>query len=214
MNSCLSAQYRKTTQKLLPRQPSATESTSYDLYPTFPVAPDVIGRGFDKIAERIIGHRKVRIDGYVGVFWNHFRQALEQAFTDKGITTTWVDVSEAYRDPDAIAALTEPYLGGDDPLFGKRCDRQLADFFDTDRLESIRPAESVDCTILFGCGAGLVEWDGPLVYVDLPKNESAVPLAGRFGTQSGNRLSLLPPSSNTNGSILSTGRFSIATRRN
>jgi len=171
MNSCLSAQYRKTSQELLPCQPSATESTSYDLYPTFSVAPDSIGRGFDKIAERIIGHRRVRIDGYVGVFWNHFKQALEQAFTDKGITTTWVDVSEARRDQDAIAALTEPFLGGNDPLFGKRCDRQLAEFFDTARLESICLAESVDCTILFGCGAGLVEWDGPLVYVDLPKNE-------------------------------------------
>ena len=118
MNSCLSAQYRKTTQELLPCQPSATESTSYDIYPTFPVAPGSIGRGFEEIAERIIGHRRVRIDGYVGVFWNHFRQALEQACTDKGITTTWVDVSEARRDQDAIAALTEPFLGGNDPLFG------------------------------------------------------------------------------------------------
>ena len=58
MSSCLSDQYRKTTQELLPRQPSATESTSYDLYPTFPVAPDLIDCGFDKIAERIIGHKR------------------------------------------------------------------------------------------------------------------------------------------------------------
>lgn len=171
MNSCHSAKFRRTTQDLLPRHPSATEPTSYDLYPVFPVDPGSIACGFEEIAERIIGCRRVRIDGYVGVSWTLFQQALERVYADRGIETEWIDASEALKNRDDLAELTKPFLGGDDPLFGTRCDLLLADFFDKRRLESIRPADEVDCTILFGCGAGLVDWDGPLVYVDVPKNE-------------------------------------------
>lgn len=67
--------------------------------------------------------------------------------------------------------MTAPFLGGDDPLFGKRTTLDLEDFFETDRLKSIRPDPGSDINIIIGPGASLSEWDGLLIYADLPKNE-------------------------------------------
>ncbi|MRR24342.1 hypothetical protein EG830_15325, partial [bacterium] len=60
---------------------------------------------------------------------------------------------------------------GDDPLFGKRCDLQLADFFMMDELSGITPDPDSDINILAGPGASLAGWKGLTVYADIPKNE-------------------------------------------
>jgi mannose-6-phosphate isomerase class I len=67
--------------------------------------------------------------------------------------------------------MLEPFLGGDDPIFGFRYSGSLADFFDAEQPAAIVPDPEAALSIVYGCGAALANWDGLLVYIDIPKNE-------------------------------------------
>ena len=162
---------RSTKQALAPANSNRLPDDSYCLYPTFPLDADTVGSCFDALAQQLVVCRAVRIDGYVGVLWQHFRQQLQSALLRLDVEAVWIDIAAAQKSVARIESLVEPYLGGDDPLFGTRFDGRLVDFFDADSLASIQPDPNARMTIVFGCGAGLIDWDGLLVYVDLPKNE-------------------------------------------
>lgn len=163
--------YRKTSQLLAPAEQGRASAGSYELFPAHPLPRDVIGVGFDGLAEQLAGQDRVRIDGYVGIFWEHFREGLQTALAGLGVDATWIDVSRGLKSRREVDKLVDPCLGGDDPVFGFRFQGRLADFFDSDRLAEFQADTSSGLTILYGCGAGLVDWQGALVYVDLPKNE-------------------------------------------
>jgi mannose-6-phosphate isomerase class I len=163
--------WRMTTQHLAPHGPATTEPGQYNMYPAFPVSDGSMSAGFDGMAERLAGAPTVRIDGYVGVFWDQLRDGLDRALRRIGVQARWIDVSQALRPEAEIDTMIEPFLGGDDPVFGTRFSGGLADFFDKGKLAALRPETRAPMSILYGCGAGLADWDGPLVYVDLPKNE-------------------------------------------
>jgi mannose-6-phosphate isomerase class I len=162
--------WRKTTQALAPARalPSAEQ---YDIYPAFPIGSGKIAAGYAALAERLAGQRRVTIDGYGGVFWSEFRQQLNTALLSLGIRALWRNVSEALLPEDEVDRLVAPFLGGDDPLFGTRFTRPLADFFDAEKLKAMRPGDDSELSIIYGCGAALSGWDSLLVYVDVPKNE-------------------------------------------
>jgi hypothetical protein len=84
------------------------------------------------------------------------------------------------RSESEINRLVQPFLGGDDPLFGTRFTGQLSDFFDIQKFRALRPDSKAALNLLYGCGASLAEWDGFLVYVDVPKNE--IQFRSRAGT--------------------------------
>jgi mannose-6-phosphate isomerase class I len=112
------------------------------------------------------------LDGYIGVFWDQLREALDAAFAVYGLTVTWLDVRTAHLPAPQLEALLAPFLGGDDPLFGTRYTGQLADFFDPEALVGLRPSSATDLSIVYGCGAALARWDeAAVVYVEVPKNE-------------------------------------------
>jgi mannose-6-phosphate isomerase class I len=163
--------FRKTSQHLLPAARPAPPAGQYDIYPAFPLGPGQIELGFDALAARLAGARQVVIDGYPGVLWENFRQQLHAALHQRGRHAAWRSVAEALRPEDEIDALLAPFLGGDDPLFGTRFTGALADFFDPARLRELAPFPVADLNIVYGCGAALAGWTGPLVYVDVPKNE-------------------------------------------
>ncbi|MEM9144325.1 MAG: class I mannose-6-phosphate isomerase, partial [Bacteroidota bacterium] len=167
----MDSEKRKSTQFLVPDHISETPKGTYDIYPGFSVAENAIQTGYTGLADFIEIHKTVMIDGYVGVFWDDLRQGLDREFKARGIDVLWHDVSHALKDSDVIDGLIEPYLGGDDPLFGKRAVLDLDDFFNTEGLVSLARDPSVNINILFGTGAGLCAWEVPLVYVDVPKNE-------------------------------------------
>jgi len=64
-----------------------------------------------------------------------------------------------------------PFMGGNDPLFGKRTTLNLLNFFDSDKLNKCNPDNEADINILIGPGSALAGWKGLLIYIDLPKNE-------------------------------------------
>jgi mannose-6-phosphate isomerase class I len=163
--------YRQAKQVLAPAEQHSLQGDSYTLYPAFPLQPGTVGAGFDGLAKQLIKCRHVRIDGYVGVFWEHFRQQMQNALARLGVDALWIDVSLAQKEAAVVESFAEPFLGGDDPLFGTRFDGRLNDFFDTNRLTALQPDPGAGLSILYGCGSALADWNGPLVYVDLPKNE-------------------------------------------
>jgi mannose-6-phosphate isomerase class I len=163
--------WRKTTQQLAPAIWSPTAPGEYDTYPAHSISSGKIMLGYDTLAGSLAGHKQVIIDGFGGVFWPQLRAQLDAAFVRRGIRTHWTNVQESVRPAAEIDRLVQPFLGGDDPLFGTRFTGQLRDFFDVQKLRALRPDSKAAVNLLYGCGASLAGWDGFLVYVDVPKNE-------------------------------------------
>ncbi len=163
--------YRKTSQALAPARHQPVEPGQYDIYPGFDIGPGKISLGYSALADALVGQRRVMIDGFGGVFWQNLREQLEREFVQRGLRVTWFNLDHAFRPPTEIESLVKPFLGGDDPLFGTRFTGSLADFFDAELLRGIQPDPSADLSIVYGCGAALCDWEGLLVYVDVPKNE-------------------------------------------
>ncbi len=166
-----SSPWRKTSQRLAPVRHTPVPDGAYDVYPGFPIGSGKITVGYHALAEKLVGHRQVIIDGYGGVFWENFRERLDQALVQRGIRACWQNIGEALRSSGEIEQMVAPFLGGDDPLFGTRFTGRLGDFFSADKLRELRPSSDVPLNIIYGCGASLSGWTGLLVYIDVPKNE-------------------------------------------
>jgi len=164
-------EYRKTTQPLLPKTQEPRPSGEYDIYPAYSLGNGKIEHGFPRLASHLVGYSKIVIDGYVGVLWDHFRVQLDQALQQHGVHAAWVPVTAMLRSAEKIQALTEPFLGGDDPLFGTRFTGTLADFFDAGSLAQKTAHQQGEMIIYYGIGAALFAEEAHLVYVDVPKNE-------------------------------------------
>lgn len=163
--------YRKTVQPLLPKHHEPRPPGEYDIYPAYSLGGGKIEHGFLQLVSHLIGHSKIVIDGYGGVLWDHFRNQLDQALSNCGVQARWVSVEKALRPSQEIEALVEPFLGGDDPIFGRRFTGTLADFFDPRELKLETNGSGADTIIYYGTGAALVGEADYLVYIDVPKNE-------------------------------------------
>jgi mannose-6-phosphate isomerase class I len=163
--------WRKTEQYLLPERKDITPLGKYDIYPALKIADNQIFTGFAALGKIICQYKRVLIDGYAGIFFEHFIHSLETAIKQEGFSVSSVSTSVFLRPEPEINRLTEPFLGGDDPVFGTRCSLDLSDFFYPDLIHAITPDEDTDISILFGQGAFLCGWDALKIYIDLPKNE-------------------------------------------
>jgi mannose-6-phosphate isomerase class I len=171
MKTGLKKEWRKSGQYLLPeRKPYATKG-NYDIYPSFSIDDNLISEGFEALAELFIKHRHIIIDGYIGVFYAHFHEKLEWYFKKHCVRTSWSYSSDFLKPEKIIEELISPFLGGDDPIFGKRTDLILEDFFELPLLKSVLPDPDADLNIIIGPGASLSGWKGLQVYIDIPKNE-------------------------------------------
>ncbi|MEI6061478.1 MAG: class I mannose-6-phosphate isomerase [Bacteroidota bacterium] len=163
--------WRKSSQNLMPGYISEETHNRYDIYPAMHLTDNLLNAGFDKLAERLATCQILIIDGYSGVYFEEFRARLNEVFLQTGVKTTWYNVSEALKSTLDIEELVAPFLGEEDPLFGKRTTLNLPHFFDQDKLQQIKPDADIQLNIMYGCGASLAGWQGTLVYIDLPKNE-------------------------------------------
>jgi mannose-6-phosphate isomerase class I len=179
-NTGLNKVWRKTSQYLLPDVKPVPSEGSYDIYPAFKLEENQISEGFESLAEAILKHKTVIIDGYIGVFYDHYCKKLDGYLKKQGIQTSWNSTFDFLKPPYIIDKMISPFTGGDDPLFGKRTDLNIEDFFDLSRLKNISPDTDADINIIIGPGASLAGWSGFLVYIDLPKNE--IQFRSRAGT--------------------------------
>jgi len=167
----LNKEGRKTGQYLLPDNKPSHVAGKYDIYPAFKIKEDQIFQGFHTLAESVMQNRIVIIDGYVGVFFDHFREKLDTILKNAGLKTCWKNTSDFLKPPEIIDQIISPFMGGDDPLFGKKADLDMENFFDLQSLRNLSPDNDADINIIIGPGASFSGWKGFLVYVDLPKNE-------------------------------------------
>ena len=128
MDLKLNTNWRKTDQKLLPVIKQAVSAGQYDIYPSFKLRDDRIYEGFESLTDVVASQKTVIIDGYTGVFFDQFRDKLDECIKNRGIKTFWKNTSDFLKSPEAIEAMISPFTGGDDPLFGKRTDLIINDF--------------------------------------------------------------------------------------
>jgi mannose-6-phosphate isomerase class I len=162
---------RRSDQFLLPASKSFISERKYDIYPSLRINDNQIYAGFESLARKIKGFRSVTIDGYNGVFFDLFQIQLDKILVGDGYRVSWKKTSDFLKPEWQILEMTAPFLGGDDPLFGKKTSLNLDDFFITEKFKSVRPDKDFDINILIGPGAALALWECPLIYIDIPKNE-------------------------------------------
>ncbi len=161
---------RKTTQYLLPVT-KGEQPAGYDLYPAHDLGENKIFCDYISLAKRLAGNHQVMIDGYIGIQFDTFGRLLGEAFATLGIQPIWWNTLVAMKPAEEIDEMVAPWLGGDDPIFGFRTPLTIDQFFEKDKLANIKPDPTAKMNILIGVGAALAEWNGPLVYIDIPKNE-------------------------------------------
>jgi len=181
---------RKSSQRLMPgtlNRPD-TEMT-YNIYPAHSLGEDKIFNGYASLAKWIVQQKNVIIDGYVGVFWGRVQSALNQQIINAGLTINWI-YSAAYLKPvSEIDAMVSPFLGEPESVWGTKCLLTLKDLFE-DEFSAQSPDEGYDINIVVGSGASLIDWNVPIIYIDLPKNELQYRMrAGSITNLGNNRVS-------------------------
>lgn len=162
-------EFRKTVQYLMPVEKSE-KVKGYDVFPSFKIGKGRIATGFDSLAVWLQNYDKVIIDGDVGVYWSSFISQLYETLTTNQVKVNLVDIKDALKSEARINEIVAPYLGGDDPIFGRVFDGDLVNFFDEAKLDNIHPAKE-GLTVLYGTGAALTNWDCPVIFLEVPKNE-------------------------------------------
>ncbi|MCB0652781.1 MAG: hypothetical protein KDC85_15995 [Saprospiraceae bacterium] len=162
---------RKTTQWLIPESVVPTAPGSYDIYPGFKVPDHSIQAGYESLAGVFEKHQHVILEGYVGVFWEDLRNGIDAHLQERGLKVKWQKMASAFKPVGEVETIIAPFLGGDDPVFGKKTTLTLIDFYDIGQIEKMIPDPTADINIVYGPGAALCQWEGLVCYVDLPKNE-------------------------------------------
>ena len=154
---------------------------TYDKFPivSVPVGPDACVTGWDAIAERLrqtlLNRAALKtilvVECYTGVHegevLTELRQRLKPNLT--------LAAKELFLPPVQIETLAQPFLGGNDPVFGFLSGLTLPEFFDNERIIEVRKA--IDqvrqgLVLVVGCGACLVHAGDILVYADLARWEA------------------------------------------
>ena len=162
---------RCTSQALLPlRHPGRGDT--YDLYPAFPLRGGRLATGWDAVVALADGAALLLVDGGAGVDWAEASAGLAAALHRRGRRPSIRLTAEAFLGPEAIAERISGSLGGEDSVFGKRFEGTLADLVDLGLLRVLAEGPGgADLIVVLGSGAALVDGHGPLVYLEVPRNE-------------------------------------------
>jgi len=184
-------QLRKSSQALMPVILNQDDTEGlYDIYPVRSLGSNKIFNGYASLVEWIIKQKTVVIDGYVGVFWDQIQSAIDQQITNVGLTVNWIDTGAYLKPVSEIDAIICPFLGEPESVWGTKCLLTLKDFFDLEEFTAQSPDEGYDINIVVGTGAALINWDAPIIYIDLPKNELQYRMrAGSITNLGSNQLS-------------------------
>ena len=126
---------RKTDQFLMPAEKSLqNKDSNFDLYPSHDLGAEKIFRGYGDLVDYIATKRTVCLDGFVGVDWNLMMLKISSALESKGITFCLINISECLKPEHEILKLTKPFLGEEESVWGTKCDLELRDFFDSEKL--------------------------------------------------------------------------------
>lgn len=162
---------RKTDQYIIPVKKKKITQKTYDILPVHPVFGGKIGLGYEELASKLVNEDTIILDGYIGVDWEEVISSMVSAFQSLGRSVLPYDISKCLKPVQDIENMVQPYLGGDDPIFGCKTNLKLHDYFDLKKVSAIKQEVETDIYILYGTGSSLFNFRGCLVYFDLPKNE-------------------------------------------
>jgi predicted NBD/HSP70 family sugar kinase/mannose-6-phosphate isomerase class I len=152
-------------------QPTAASPAAYNIYPAEPLGTGQIAEGYTTLARWIIRQKQARIDGYAGIDWSLVRTNLSAALRLEGAQVLWFETSAWLKPETEIDALIQPFLGEPGSVWGTKTTLELKDLFSATLPEWTPPTDGDAIVILAGPGAGLSNWQTPIIYFDLPKNE-------------------------------------------
>jgi len=162
---------RKSEQYVMPIHfENQKDMDGYNIYPSFELTSGTIQTGVESLVNALPKQGNIIIDGYMGVPWKGFMEAFSDELAKKGVEHIVRAISSAHKDEHDIETMVTPYLGGDDPVFGKIFPGDLDDFFDEEKLKAIQLEKEV-LNIIYGSGASLSGHQGKIIYIDMPKNE-------------------------------------------
>lgn len=153
----------------------------YDKFPVIAVSDraDECSVGWEAIAARLVkgvaqrGSRRtiLAVECYPGVDEEEVLGQLQRRLNPALVLRP----VEAFLPPSRIDALTAPFLGGDDPLFGFLCGLTLPQFFDTDKVSHLRgkiDGLKQGLVLVVGVGARFIAEGDVLLYADLARWEA------------------------------------------
>ena len=155
--------------------------SNYDKFP-FVAVPDSDGAcvsGWDVIAARLtaaIASLKVKqttlvVECYAGVD----EESVARELSCRLNPALCLRASDAMLSPEAVDQLVEPFLGGNDAVFGFLSGLELPEFFDPEKLANMSEAAAgleKGLVLIVGCGGRLIAQGDLLIYADLPRWEA------------------------------------------
>lgn len=168
--------------KLLPERMNKFPRGPFDTFPMFTISSGKIEQGYNFLTEKIKsdipnGLRVLVIDGYQGTHWDEFISELTKELKNKAIIPELINIKTSYASEEEIFKKIEPFLGGNDPLFGVHYPLGLDYLFNAKKLSELRIHSSIKrgnkakaITIIYGTGSSLIELYDKLWYIDVPKD--------------------------------------------
>lgn len=154
--------------------------SNFDKCPSVKVSESAedITVGWDNICQQLNDHhrsiRKARMVVVIDCYHGVLDEEVAQAFRDRLSYQAFIKSTEAFKCPAAITEMIYPNVT-DDRIFGVMTRLTISDFFDQQRLSSLR--QRIDeihegIIIIYGEGAAFVapEWDN-LIYLDMARWE-------------------------------------------
>lgn len=152
-------------------QPLLGSRIPENLNPFHTLGSSKIFSGYESLTNWIIEQKTVIIDGYGGIFFDQIIRKVQEELELKGLSVKWQQSSNFLKPEAEINKLVTPYLGAKDDVWGTRTQLELKDFYNLEALSSLQPDPEAVINIVVGTGAALVNWDVPVIYFDIPKNE-------------------------------------------
>lgn len=164
---------RKSSQFLMPVKLNQDTAIAgiYNIYPACSLGGNKIFNGYGSLSKWIIEQKTVIIDGYAGVFWDMVKSMLQRQMAAENLTVNWIDTSAFLKPVSEIETMVKPYLGAAESVWGTKCLLELKDLYVFEDLAAQLPDGGYDINIVIGTAASLINWDSPIIYIDLPKNE-------------------------------------------
>lgn len=164
--------WRRTLQPLLPVNTGTVPAgKSYESTPFFRLGSQMISNGFEELTNWIIGQGTVLIDGYAGVFFEEIQFQIQEELDKRDISVKWQHTSAYFKPEAEIEAMVAPYTGAKNEVWGRKTQLGLVDFFRYEEISAIEKEATKTINIVIGVGAGLLKWDAPVLYFEIPKNE-------------------------------------------
>jgi mannose-6-phosphate isomerase class I len=152
--------------------------SNYDKYPTIEAMDgSACWRGWSPICAEIIRAMCAKTKDRVVVAVESYTGLLDEVHRELDLGLSPVEhfffTGHAFKSAEEIDRLVAPWLGGDDPLFGRYTTLEMADFIDARKQQELKKEieSRRDTVLVYGPGALLCCEPDIIIYADMPRWE-------------------------------------------